>query len=111
VASCVLTLAVSVGCVSPAAAELIHRHDWSRVTSAISVLQLPALQRVIDRYESGEDMVIVIRYPGGDDGNAWAIELRDWLVSFGISSKKIELQPGSGAPGAIAIDAEPHLGY
>lgn len=89
------------------AAEFIQRADWEKVASAMSVLQLPALQRVVGTYEAGQGMIIVIRYPGGDQGNEWAIELRDWLVAFGIGLEDIELQPGSGMPGAIAIAAEP----
>ena len=107
----IIMLTVSAWPASSGAAELIHRHDWEKVTSAVSVLQLPALQRVFGSFESGEDMLIVIQYPGGDAGNAWAIELRDWLVAFGIRLDKIELQPGSGVPGAIAIRAEPRSNY
>jgi len=88
------------------AVEYIQHQDWEKVASAVSVLQIPSLQRVVGSYESGKDMIIMIRYPGGDEGNEWAIELRDWLVSFGVAMEDIELQPGSGMPGAIAIDAE-----
>ena len=87
--------------------ELIYRQDWTRITSATSVLQLPALARVVREFEADEDVVIVIQYPGGDDGNQWAFELRDWLVALGIGSSKIKLRPGSGAPDAIMIKTEP----
>ncbi len=107
----IIMLTVSAWSVSSGAAELIQRQDWEKVTSAVSVLQIPALQRVFGSFESGEDMIIVIQYPGGDAGNEWAIELRDWLVAFGIRLDRIELQPGSGVPGAIAIEAEPRSNY
>ncbi|GAG20400.1 unnamed protein product, partial [marine sediment metagenome] len=61
------------------AQELIYRRDWDQVRSAVAVLQLPALQRVVNQYEMVPNSNMVIRYPGGDDGNAWAIELRNWL--------------------------------
>ena len=93
------------------AAGFVHHQDWEKVTSAVSVLQLPPLQSVIGSYQSGKDMIVVVRYPGGDDGNEWAIELRDWLVAFGIPLSDIELQPGSGMPGAIAINAERRSAY
>ncbi len=107
----IIMLTVSVWSASSGAAELIQRQDWEKVTSAVSVLQLPALQRVFGSFESGADTIIVIQYPGGDAGNEWAIELRDWLVAFGIRHDRIELQPGSGVPGAIAIEAEPRSSY
>jgi len=91
--------------------EFIRHQDWEKVTSAMSVLQLPPLQSVIGSYQSGADMVVVIRYPGGDEGNEWGVELRDWLVAFGIPLRDIELLPGSGMPGAIAINAEPRNTY
>lgn len=106
-----LVLVVCAWCETAVAAEFIQRQDWEKVSSAVSVLQLPPLQRVVGSYESGKDMLIVIRYPGGDEGNRWAIELRDWLVAFGIGVEDIELQPGSGMPGAIAIVAEPRSAW
>ena len=86
--------------------ELIYRQDWLKIANATSMLQLPALQRVVSRFEAGDNLKIVIQYPGGDQGNQWAIELRDWLVSLGISSGDIKLQPGSGIPEAIVIKTE-----
>jgi hypothetical protein len=94
-----------------AAQEIIYRRDWDQVRSAVSVLQLPALQRVVSRLEMAPDANMVIRYPGGDDGNAWAIELRNWLVALGISLDVIELQPGSGLPQAISIKIEPRSSF
>ena len=91
-----------------AAQEVIYRQDWDQVRSAVSVLQLPALQRAVSQYELTPNSNMVIRYPGGDDGSAWAVELRNWLVSLGVSLDVIELQPGSGVPQAISIEIEPH---
>ena len=109
-----LAAAAVLLCLQPAessAEDYISLNDWARVSSAISVLQLPPLQRVVGRYQSGTDMVVVIQYPGGDEGSARAVELRDWLVSFGIPLGDIELHPGSGMPGAIAVSAEPRSAY
>ena len=87
------------------AEEVIHYHDWVRLNTAVSVLQLPSLRRVISEYENTSNGRIVISYPGGDDGNAWAEELRGWLVSLGIGVEHITLQPGSGVPQALVISA------
>ena len=94
-----------------AAQEIIYRRDWDQVRSAVSVLQLPALQRVVSRLEMAPNANMVIRCPGGDEGNAWAIELRNWLVALGISLDVIELQPGSGLPQAISIKIEPRSSF
>ena len=93
--------------VSPSwADEFIYRQDWAKIRNATAVLQLPALQRVVYEFEHKDNAKILIRYPGGDAGNAWALELRDWLVSLGIGSEHIRLEPGSGLPNAIAISTE-----
>jgi hypothetical protein len=94
-----------------AAQEFIYRRDWDQVRSAVSVLQLPALQRVVSRLEMAPNANMVIRYPGGDDGNAWAIELRNWLVALGVGLDVIELQPGSGVRQAISIEIEPRSSF
>lgn len=86
--------------------ELIYHQDWIKIANATSVLQLPALQRVVDQFEANENSKIVIQYPGGDAGNEWAVELRDWLVSLGVSVNEIELQPGSGTPEALVVKTE-----
>ena len=86
--------------------ELIYYQDWIKVKNATTLLQIPALQRVINEFEKNEQSKIVIRHPGGDGGDEWAIELRDWLVALGISTEEIQLQPGSGVPQAIAITTE-----
>ena len=86
--------------------ELIYYRDWVKIKNATSVLQLPALQRVVSEFEANEKSKIVIQYPGGDEGNDWAIELRNWLVALGISSHEIQMQPGSGVPQAIVIKTE-----
>jgi len=94
-----------------AAEEFIYRQEWDQVQSAMSVIQLPALQRVVSQFESTPDSILVIRYPGGDAGNAWAFELRNWLVALGISLDEIHLLPGSGVPQAISIKVEPRSDY
>ena len=86
--------------------EFIYYQDWIKVKNATTLLQIPALQRVVNEWEKNEQSKIVIRHPGGDGGDEWAIELRDWLVALGISTEEIQLQPGSGVPQAIAITTE-----
>lgn len=83
--------------------QVIRHSDWVNVRNAVAVVQLPALQRVVSDFESVEGSKIIVRYPGGDAGNAWAIELRDWLVSLGVGSGDIRLEPGSGVPESIVI--------
>jgi hypothetical protein len=88
------------------AAEMITRADWSLLRQGVNVTQLPVLQRLVDDYDKSDGGQIVILYPGGDRGDAWAIDLRDWLVALGISSSHILLEPGSGIPETIVLYVE-----
>ncbi len=89
-----------------AAAELLTRADWPAVRSGTAIVRIPALQRVMRKFESMKQGIIVIRYPGGDRGNAWALELRNWLVALGIASNQVLLEPGSGFPDTMVIYAK-----
>lgn len=86
------------------AVETITRADWPQIRQGDQLTRIPVLQRVMARFERLNDPQIIIRYPGGDRGNAWAVELRDWLVAMGVSSRRIALEPGSGAPAAMTVD-------
>ena len=102
----ILAVAFVLGCGAARGAEVeyLARADWPRVRSAESVIALPALKRTVMRFDEQENAGIVIRYPGGDLGNAWAFEVRDWLISLGVASRHIVLEPGSGAADVLAIE-------
>lgn len=89
-----------------AAAELLTRAEWPAVRSGTVIVRIPALQRVMRQFEGMKQGIIVIRYPGGDRGNEWALELRDWLVALGVASSQLLLEPGSGFPDTMVIHAE-----
>ena len=84
--------------------EFLARADWPKVRSGDAVIAVPALKHTIMRFDERERAGIVIRYPGGDVGNAWAFEVRDWLISLGVASQHIVLEPGSGAADVLAIE-------
>ena len=88
------------------AAELLSRAEWTLVRSGSTLLNMPALQRVVATMDRQDNGRIVIRYPGGDRGSAWATELRDWLIALGIGSERIVLEPGSGIPDTIVLHAD-----
>ena len=95
-----------VASVPALAAEMITRPEWPHLKQGVNVIQLPVLQRLVNEYENSDNGRIVIRYPGGDLGDAWAVELRDWLVALGISSTNIALEPGSGIPETMVVYVE-----
>ena len=81
----------------------IARYEWPQQNSADGILQIPQLRRAIARFIETEDAQLIVRYPGGDVGNEWAIQLHDNLVSLGIESSRISLEPGSGVEETILV--------
>lgn len=103
-----LCLALMLGGFAPAPSfaqerEVLTKTDWPKVRTGQSVMALESLQRVVTRFQTAAKPVILIRFPGGNLGNAWAFELRDWFVALGIPSNQIRLEPGSGVPDGMAL--------
>ena len=74
---------------------ILTQEQWSIPKRAESILQMPALIVVMKKLTKGKSNTLVIRSPGGEMGILWASELKAWLVSLGLSSKRIEIQTGS----------------
>jgi hypothetical protein len=89
-----------------AEAVVLHAAPWHQAQASSSWATLPPLVRVAEAFDAEPGTRIVVRYPGGDAGNAWARAVRDRLVAMGIASRHIELQPGSGYADALVLEAE-----
>ncbi len=104
-----MALALAVPPALSAEVELLRRGDWPRVRSGETVVGLAPLRRAVANFDALSHPRLIIRYPGGDLGNAWAFEVRDWLVSLGIGSRHIVLEPGSGSLDALEIIVEEEI--
>jgi hypothetical protein len=87
-------------CLLPLSANAVDRllgyDTWARPRSASAVLQMPAVADAMrDWSQAVEGSRLYIRYPGGESGNLWALELRDWLVALGLPLERIVVSPGS----------------
>ena len=81
----------------------ISADDWAQPRSGVVIAEFEAVRAAVDYWEKGFDHSILIRYPGGDSGEIWASELRDWLVSLGIPMDYINLVPGSQSAGEVRL--------
>lgn len=100
----------------PAAALGLYEKElplskWPTVPTATSVSQTPAVREVLKRFSEQLRMKIVIRHPSGARAMAWAKELQQWFIFFGIPGRYVELQFGSGSDtnlvlGVLARKAE-----
>ncbi len=85
----------------------VTAEQWASNSEAIVSMPplVAAMQDVMNRPASR----IVLRYPRGEEGVAWAQELRDWLVALGMSSDRIEMvQSGAGGAIELAVLAAPN---
>lgn len=100
-----LLLLAVVALSSPLAASeySIHAEVWARPRSGDALLALPALQDLLRDFDERTAASIEIRYPGGEEGILWALELQDWLVALGVPSGQIETVVGSGVQDSIRI--------
>lgn len=74
---------------------LLDRAQWSVPKTDTVVLAMPVLQKVMKQLQHSAHTRLNVYYPGGDEGSLWATELRGWLVSLGLESRRIQLVSGS----------------
>ena len=77
--------------------------QWELSRSGDALRKIPVINDVVNRWSSKPDQRIELHYPGGEEGELWVGELRDWLVSLGIPSKYIFVVPGSGVEDVIKL--------
>ena len=84
----------------------LRYQDWPQRRSAHTVLELDPVRAVLSVFSEDGDQNVIVRHPGGDGGNAWALEFREWLVALGVPSTFITLEPGSGGADRLLILVE-----
>ena len=77
--------------------------EWARPRGGDVIPELEAVRAAVSYWGRGGDSLLVIRHPGGDSGDLWAAELRDWLISLGLPSDYIRLVPGTQSADQIDI--------
>ena len=84
--------------------ELLHAKEWSVPKQATTLLTMPAINNSMKKLQKNVNTVLKLKYPGGDEGTLWVNELRSWLIALGLSSKRIELVPGSAISTTIELE-------
>ena len=77
--------------------------DWPDRRTTKTVLSILPIKKLLELFVEIPGHQGTIRYPGGSNGNAWALELREWLVALGIPSNYIVLEPGSGGQDRLLL--------
>jgi hypothetical protein len=84
----------------------LHSTDWPKRRTTQSLLKLDVVRVLLYIFKEESGQTVTIRYPGGDEGNAWGVEFQEWLVSLGLPSRYVVLEPGSGGIDRLLILVE-----
>jgi len=69
--------------------------EWSRPRSGETVLSMQPVSKAVYHLHGEEGSRLELVYPGGEQGELWAAELKDWLVALGVDVDVIEIHPGA----------------
>ncbi len=101
---CLLLLVLSFGAAANTARIFsLSADDWARPRSGEMIPELASVRAAVAYWNRGGDAIVVIRHPGEDSGELWALELRDWLISLGVPSDYIRLRAGTQAADEISL--------
>lgn len=81
----------------------LSEEQWDLIKQGEQLLNNPVMQEVVDAWSSNQRQIIELRYPGGEEGELWVRELKDWLISLAIPSQYLFVVAGSGEAGVIII--------
>ena len=84
--------------------ELLNAVEWSVPKQASTIIAMPAINISMKKLQTNVNSFLKIKYPGGDEGTLWVNELRSWLIALGLSSKRIEMVPGSAISTTIELE-------
>ena len=98
-----LVLLVSAATALAESARLISAEEWARPRDAEAVIAMPAVGNAVRTYLGRANHHIRIAYPDGEEGILWAEELKAWLVTLGVTSEDLRLEPQTSHPDAVEI--------
>jgi hypothetical protein len=83
--------------------QIINRSQWPKYFNGSSVSTMPQVQRILQQFEETDRFNIVIQYPGGDSGIAWARQVYQWFIAYGVPGKYLGMELGSGAADQLRL--------
>jgi len=81
----------------------VTAEQWAIPRHGERIIKMPGLKSLVSLWHQDTEQSIEIRYPGGEDGELWLREMKDWFIALGISSGKIKSIAGSGSKDIIKL--------
>ena len=98
-----ISLLISINVLAQGVNIDLRVETWDIPRHGESVLEIPELSSVMQKWMTDPQQKIELRYPGGEEGELWVEELRDWFVALGMPSSVMRIYPGSNAEDVINI--------
>ncbi len=83
---------------------VLKANEWAVPRQATTLLNMPAIHQTMSVLSNNPASYLILKYPGGDEGTLWVNELRSWLIALGLSSRRIETEPGSAISTSITLE-------
>lgn len=100
-----VTLATDVIEATPTARSwALRASDWARPRSGAALVGMAPLPQVIRAWSADAERDIVILHAGGEEGELWARELRDWLVALGVPGERVRRVVGGPGPHGLQLE-------
>ena len=78
--------------------------EWARPRSGAALTGMAPLPSVVRAWSESEGRDIAILHAGGEEGELWARELRDWLVALGVPGDHVRLAVGGVGPSRLVLE-------
>lgn len=78
--------------------------DWARPRSGEALVGMAPLPSVVRAWSAADGKDIAIVHAGGEEGELWARELRDWLIALGVPGDRVRLVVGGDGSASLTLE-------
>jgi hypothetical protein len=89
----------------------VSAEEWARPRSGELIAGMSPVLNSVQALLEQPGYRLVLRYPGGEAGVLWAREIRDWLVSLGLSSELVAMEAGNSRDDVVTILLQQREGF
>ena len=82
---------------------IVSAEQWAIPRHGERIINMSEIKTIIQAWQKNPKQLIEISYPGGESGELWLTELKDWFIALGISSANIKAVAGSGSKDIIKL--------
>jgi len=75
----------------------------ARLRTSSEFVAVPGLSEMVKKLNADQTLGLIVRYPGGETGQIWGGRIESWLISHGLSSRRISLEVGTSRDDGVEI--------